>query len=195
MSKSWAFYLLNLLFEPGALNDSVKDYETLMKIIWICDECSLFYLKKENSFIKKKVNQNYITSTIMAKGSPLLNQFQHENETWKRVLEFLKDENIILKNQLSGILPNIAEADDGLMEKIEYFQNHFVKEDEIIRLLRIELSEQGKLLVREMYEDGDVLKEVKHTQKKLRKEFEFAELHFNKLKYEFNDYLAEILNA
>lgn len=130
----------------------------------------------------------------MAKGSPLINQFQHENETWKRVLEFLKDENIILKNQLSGVLPNIAEGDDGSLEKIEYFQNHFVKEDEIIRLLRIELSEQGKLLIRDTYEDGNLLKEVKNTQKKLRKEFEFAELYFNKLKYEFNDYLAEILN-
>lgn len=130
----------------------------------------------------------------MTKEESLIDQFKHEHETWKRILGFLVEENINLKNRLSAILQNTEENGDlSFVERIEYFQNQFLKEDEIIGLLKLELNDQENLLERSMYEDHRMLKEVQHKQKKLRTDVEYAEQRFNKLKFEFNNYLGDVL--
>jgi hypothetical protein len=120
-------------------------------------------------------------------------QFQHENDTWRRILGFITDENINLKKRLSEILKTLNDNDSSVLDRIEYFHNCLLKDDEIIRFLYREVADQGKLLIREIYEDGELVKEVRKKQKKLRKNLEIAEQQFNKLKFEFNSYLGEIL--
>ncbi len=129
----------------------------------------------------------------MPKEISILEQFRHENETWKRSLEFIVEENIILKNRLADILKETNNNDEGLLERLENFQNHFLKEDEIIKFLRKEISEEDKLLTQEIYVDGNLYKDIRMKQKKLRKGIEIVEQRFNKLKQEFNTYIGEIL--
>ena len=123
----------------------------------------------------------------------LVDQFRHENDTWKRVLSFLTEENVILKNRLSEILQSKDECNNEFLEQIEYYQNNFLKQDEIIGFLRMEVSEQTISLVEELMDNPEELKQVQKKEKQLREELENAERNFNKLKFEFNNYLSQAL--
>ncbi|MBI3720452.1 MAG: hypothetical protein HY252_17880 [Sphingobacteriales bacterium] len=134
----------------------------------------------------------YLNIDPMFLESSLISQFQNENETWKRILAFIKEENINIKNRLSEIVKNM-DSEEDMLERIEYFQNCFVEEDEKLRYMVKEVDVQGKSLIRDIYEDGNFVKGVKSNQSRLRKEMEKTEKDFNKLKFEFNSYLSEAL--
>ncbi len=118
-----------------------------------------------------------------------LKQLRYESDTWKRMLVFMMDENIHLKNRLSEILKD--KFDNSALDEVEVFQNEFIKEDEIISYLRNELVEFDKLLVREIFEDGKISKQIALKLKNLRHNVKNAEKQFNKIKTSFNNYLSE----
>lgn len=118
-----------------------------------------------------------------------LKQLQYESDTWKHLLGFMMDENIRQKTRLSEILKN--GFDRNLLEEMENFQNNFIREDERIRLLRHELVELDKLLIREIFDDGQIIKEINTKFKKLRNNIVIAERKFGELKLEFNNFLLE----
>jgi hypothetical protein len=118
-------------------------------------------------------------------------QFLHEHETWKRLLEFTQSENVFLKNRLAQITKENVSRD--LLDEIEYFHNKLLMEDNTIAMLRHDVAEQENWLKREIFEDGAIIKEVRKRQKRLRKEIEIAEQEFNKIKFEFNNFFADKL--
>ena len=118
-----------------------------------------------------------------------LKQLQYESDTWKHLLGFMMDENIRQKNRLSEILKNGFNR--NLLEEMEDFQTRFIKEDERIRLLRHELVELHKLLIREIYIDGKIIKEINAKFKNLRNNMVITERKFGELKLEFNNFLLE----
>ncbi len=120
-----------------------------------------------------------------------LKQLQFESNTWKRLLCFMMDENIHLKNRIAEILKN--DTDNNLLEEIENFQNNLVRQDEVISLLRHDTAELDKLLVREIFDDGEITKEINRKLKDLRNNISTAEKQFTKVKVEFNNYLLETL--
>ena len=118
-----------------------------------------------------------------------LKQLQYESDTWKRLLCFIQDENVHLKNRLSEVLHD--NFNKNLLEEVESFQNTFLREDELMGLLRNDVAELDKLLVREIFEDGKIIKEIDTRLKKLRNNIITAERQFGNLKLEFNSYLTE----
>lgn len=118
-----------------------------------------------------------------------LKQLQYESDTWKRLLGFIMDENIQLKNRLSEVLKD--KFDNNLLVEVEGFQNNFIKEDELIGLLRNEVAGLDKLLEREIFEDGKIGNEIDRRLKNFRNNIVYAEKQFGKLKLEFNSYLSE----
>jgi tRNA A37 N6-isopentenylltransferase MiaA len=118
-----------------------------------------------------------------------LKQLQYESDTWKRLLAFMTDENIHLKNRLSEILKE--RFDKNLLEEVEVFQNRFVRGDELINLLREDVADLEKLLKREIFEDGKIMKETDRALKNIRRNIIIAERQFAKLKLDFNSYLSE----
>ncbi len=118
-----------------------------------------------------------------------LSQLQFESDTWKRLLGFMTDENIHLKKKLSEILKE--EFDNTMLEEAENFQTRFLKEDNLISMLRNEVVELDNLLVREIFEDGALKKEVNTRIRRIRKNIKNAETQFKKLKWEFNNYFLE----
>jgi regulator of replication initiation timing len=118
-----------------------------------------------------------------------LKQLQYEADTWKRLLGFMMDENIHLKNRVSQILKD--RFDENLLEEVEVFQSSFIKEDALIGLLRNDVAELDKLLQKEVFEDGMIIKNVESKLKKLRHNIKNAEKQFGKLKMDFNNYLSE----
>ncbi len=118
-----------------------------------------------------------------------LKQLQSERDTWRRLLVFMKDENVHLKNRLAEVLKNSIET--NLLEDIENFHSSFLKEDELIDFLRNDVTELDRLLAQEIFEDGKLINKVDKKIKSIRKNIEIAEQHFGRLKSEFNSYLAE----
>ncbi|MFC0775034.1 hypothetical protein [Terrimonas alba] len=118
-----------------------------------------------------------------------LQQLKHESDMWKRVLGFMKEENIHLKNRLSEILK--TDISNDLLMKAEAFQNSFVREDDLIRFLQSDIAVFDKLLIREIFENGTIMNKLTENLKTIRKNISNAERQFNKLKLEFNNYLLE----
>lgn len=119
-----------------------------------------------------------------------LKQLKYECDAWKRMLGFLTDENIYLKNRLSDILK--ANIDKNLLEEIEIFHNRFIREDELIGLLRNDIAKVDDLFLRETLEKGKLANEIEKNLQKIRNNISHAEKQFGSLKKDFAGYLSEI---
>jgi hypothetical protein len=122
-----------------------------------------------------------------------IRQLQHETDTWKRIVEFITNENVVLKDRLSEILSG-KEVTPEFLEKAEKYHACFTKEDEIVRLIRHDIRGLDKLIIKEEYPDGKMVDAKiisEHT--KLSKAVENIINDFSKLKFEFNDYIRNVL--
>lgn len=119
----------------------------------------------------------------------IIKQCEQEIESWKRALAFVMEENIALKYRMGEILKN--ESGTEAIDTFEYFQNSFLKEDEMISLIRMDIYQQENLLVKEQYFDGVKVKDLLHVQNRLRNEIEKLEAYFNQLKNAFNYFATE----
>ncbi len=121
-----------------------------------------------------------------------IKQLLHETATWKRVLVFLQEENIHLKNRLSDVLKE--RFNKRMLDDVEIFQNNFIKEDELISLLKNELAEIEKNITSNVVIIGGKLeKNIDAKVKRLRTNIENAEKSFAKVNNDFNNYLSENL--
>lgn len=133
------------------------------------------------------INYEAVKPGMMPDGQ--LIQLQYESDTMKRLLGFMMDENIHLKNRLSEVLK--TEFNKNLLDEVELFLSRFIKEDELIGLLRNDLSALDKLLMKNAFEKELIKKEVYKRMKNLANNILTAERQFSKLKLEFNNYLSE----
>lgn len=118
-----------------------------------------------------------------------INQFKYETATSKRVLSFLMDENVCLKNRLSEILKNSFEK--NLLEEMEIFQNKFIEVDERLESLRADVAALDKLLLTEWLEAELFMSGINNTLKNIRTNVEISETEFGKLKSAFSIYLLD----
>lgn len=118
-------------------------------------------------------------------------QLQHETATCKRVLHFMQEENIHLKNRLSDVLKD--RFNKKMLDDVEVFQNNFIKEDEVISLLKNDLAEIEKSLQPDVvsFEKLETYLDVKI--KTLKINIENAERDFSNINNSFNNYLSENL--
>ena len=118
-----------------------------------------------------------------------LQQMQHEINTWKRMLGFMQEENVHLKNRLSAVLKDRFNKD--LLDTVEFYQTKFIEEDELIILLKIKVSELENSLLNTITlndkNDAHLSKKIE----KLRKGIDEAERKFASANINFNKYLAE----
>ena len=125
-----------------------------------------------------------MANTYMSK----LHQFHHEYQTWKRLLDFFKQENAFLKTRLSEVVDHNTDKD--FLALAEQFQNQFIIQDEFIDELKRDIHSMEFLLKEDALQQKnspDKRKEAK--QSKLRNEIEYLEKNFSRLKNEFNKYL------
>lgn len=116
-------------------------------------------------------------------------QFIHENRTWLRLLDFLKQENTVLKNRLAEVLDH--ESSKEFLAQAEHYQNLFIIKDEFIDELRHDVNGLVQSLTAKF--NGKLDEKMLKKQEKLRNEMEYMEKDFTKLKNEFNRYLATSL--
>ena len=118
----------------------------------------------------------------------ILKQLQYETDTWKRLLDFMMEENISLKIRLSEIIKE--KIDPDTLEALEDFQSNFIKEDELIGLLRNEVAGLDKLFGTEPFDGGKITRETEKKMDRLRNDIILAERQFGKLNLEFNNFLS-----
>lgn len=124
----------------------------------------------------------------------LLTQLLEENETWKRALEFLTDEDVKLKTRLSELLKNLNQPDEITLDKIEYLYGRLLKENETLGTMRARVSDIEKLLSCNFI-NSNYLELIQEKQNKLRKDMEAAELKFHTLKFDFSNCISEIIQT
>lgn len=118
-----------------------------------------------------------------------LKQLQHESETWMRLLDFMMSENIHLKNRLSEILKE--QFDEKLLSGVENFQNTFLKQDQLIELLRNEVAELNELFLNTLPGTAAIENEIDAKLIKLRDTMITTEREFGKIKLQFNSYISQ----
>ncbi len=118
-----------------------------------------------------------------------LMQLRYESETWKRSLEFMMNENVQFKYRLSDVLKN--NVDKRRLNQLEEFQTSFIKEDDLINVLRNDVAELEKSLVCATFEDDQLMKQVELKMKTIRNDIHNAEKMFGKLKSAFIVYLTK----
>ncbi len=123
--------------------------------------------------------------------SRLIKQFEYENDSWMRSLEYMQMENVHLKNRLGQILK--ADIQNELLDLMEFYQNFFIREDEVIAMLRHDILLHDQRLKQFESEINTNIFKIIKIQKKLRQDIEMEEIKFNKLKLEFNNHFTEKL--
>ena len=123
----------------------------------------------------------------------LISQFRRENQSWLRTLEFLMEEDIILKAGISEVLKNMNQTDAGILKRLEYFHNRLIKQNDNVRLLRAGVADMGKKINLDNYFETALINNITHIQSILRKQMETVELELLKLKFDFNDYIGGLL--
>lgn len=120
---------------------------------------------------------------------PVRNQLQHEYNSWKRKLEFFKQENALLKYRLSEMVDSYEGT--SFLQIAEYFQNELLLKDEGLNKLTTSLQE--------FVNDGEEVRnqerheeELIAKQNELRKKFLKFEKTFLSLSNEFNEKMLKI---
>ena len=117
-----------------------------------------------------------------------LKQLRHEINTWKRMLGFMQEENVHLKNRLSDVLKD--RFNKNMLAGVEFFQTNFIKEDEVIGLLKSEVAEVENILKWDLVTDENIFPASKRMET-VRNNIDAAEKDFTKINNDFNKYLSE----
>jgi len=117
-----------------------------------------------------------------------LMQLRHEINTWKRMLSFMQEENVHLKNRLSDVLKE--RFNKNLLDEVEFFQTNFIKEDEVIGLLKSEVAAIDNILKWYLINHENNLL-IKKRIENVRNNIDAAERDFTKKSIDFNKYLSE----
>jgi hypothetical protein len=125
----------------------------------------------------------YIQSTIR--------QFQHESDSWKRMLEKLVCQNDYLKNQLTERLDE-GNTGRAFLEVAEEYLNRFIAQDEIMNLIRHDISVYDQLLLKRKYSDEDLEELIEQKNEKMRMELRILDKTFHDLKIQFNNFLHKV---
>ena len=111
-------------------------------------------------------------------------QYQHESNTWERLLDLFKQENSFLMNRLSEVLD--SKEDKSFLPIAEHFQNQFILKDQYINELKRDIREQQRLLKNNLVMNDNINPAVVKRHEKLRNEMRYFEKDFSELKTEFN---------
>ncbi len=118
-----------------------------------------------------------------------MEQLKIETGTWKRLIDFFMEENVNSKNRLSNILKD--RFDRKLLDEFEKFHSEFMKQDEVINLLRSEITELDKLLLNQKINDGISPELIDRKVENLRHNLSDSERRFSELQLDFNRYLSQ----
>ena len=122
----------------------------------------------------------------------ILEQLIYEVETWKRLIVFIKNENLMRINRLNDIIK--SNDDKKILYKIENFQVQFMMLEELYSVLNDEVVDQHirLMLVHKKEYEIDLISIIKHQQD-IRINIEKLINKINKIKADFFQDFSEKL--
>jgi hypothetical protein len=122
----------------------------------------------------------------------ILEQLIYEVETWKRLIVFIKNENLMRINRLNEIIK--SNEDKKILYKIENFQVQFMMLEELYSVLNDEVVDQHNrlMLVQKKEYEIDLISIIKHQQD-IRINIEKLINKINKIKADFFQDFSEKL--
>ena len=121
-----------------------------------------------------------------------LKQYRYDIEMWKRSLLNAQQENAILKTRLAEFSTTLQGK--KYIDLLEYHQNSLINIDNIFSIFRNDIYHYNLSIEKEISiaEDQPELKLSQHQ--KMSNEIEVIEYTFNKSKFQFINFINEILN-
>jgi hypothetical protein len=113
---------------------------------------------------------------------------EFENERWKRLVQFIQLENSYSKNQLAEVIKTNEPLPDFL-DQAEFYQNYYIQQDAHLSLLKHDLSNFRRLLEKEKFLDGAIVKNIQDTHHRLKREIEKLETGFHHMQLKFSDFV------
>jgi hypothetical protein len=114
--------------------------------------------------------------------------FGFENNRWQRLVQFIQLENSYSKNRLAEVFRNNEGLVDFL-EQAEFYQSYYIQQEAHLALLKHDLVSFGRLLEKEKFLDGAVIKQLQNTHCRLRREMEKLETDFHDMQRKFNNFV------
>lgn len=116
-----------------------------------------------------------------------ISHLQSKSDSLKQMLGFMMDENSSLKYRLSEVLKE--KFDKNMLVEAENYQSYFIKEDELIGLLRNDIAIVDKGMKRMENETEVEIRVIDKKLKSLHKHITTAGNQFCKLRLNFIKYL------
>jgi hypothetical protein len=133
----------------------------------------------------------YSTEKTVAVNKEKIRQFLEESDSWKRLLNFLSDENNYLKIRLTHL--NHLRIMENIPGKNENLQLSAQKTDQIIALNKSAVISYEKWLTRESAKNDDELEKIYRRHVEVRKQIEKVEINFAIQKVDFNDEVTKYI--
>jgi predicted oxidoreductase (fatty acid repression mutant protein) len=112
-------------------------------------------------------------------------QIEQEHESWQRTMEFLRQENALLKYRLSEMVDHNEE--NHFLQTAEYFQNELLIKDEMLKKLIDELQKYTELI-----KNNVSSKKIIPMHNKLRNEIIIFQKDYLVLSKNFNEKMLKI---
>jgi hypothetical protein len=118
-----------------------------------------------------------------------LNQLKYETEAWKRLLDFLKQENSFAKNRLAEVT-RLSAGDQLFLNTAENYLNDLLQLETIIALIKIDVNAFEKIFERKNINDEEIEKLVSKKHQ-IDKEMRKLEQEFKNIKSTFDRFAME----
>ena len=119
------------------------------------------------------------------------NQFRYESAYWKRVLDFLKLENIHFKNRLAEVI-DFSDGEDNFLNATETYLNSLSQVETMIAILNNDIATFEKLLKRDMSKGSKEFQDILNKSKRIHSDIKELANRFDNIKSEFDDFLMEM---
>jgi hypothetical protein len=103
------------------------------------------------------------------------------------MLSFMMEENVHLKNRLSEILSDVGTSKS--LGEIEDFQSRFLRIDELIRILRNDVSELEQFISDQKEDAVSEHPQIHSKLSRIRLNIPMVERQLERMKAEFNNFL------
>jgi hypothetical protein len=113
------------------------------------------------------------------------NQIEQEQKSWQRTMEFLRQENALLKYRLSEMVDNNEE--NHFLQTAEYFQNELLIKDDMLKKLIDELQKYTEII-----KNNNSSSQILPMHNKLRNEITIFQKEYLVLSKDFNEKMLKI---
>lgn len=118
-------------------------------------------------------------------------QFTYENNSWKRIIEFIRQENILVKNHLAEVI-SFSGDEQFSLEDVEFLLNNLLQIETAVGLIYKDIETFDKLTNKESLIDGSHQKLI-GLHNTIKRDIKNVEAEFKKLKNRVDNLLSDAL--